>query len=286
MGSTDLSKAMPWRQRLTQNTEGDDALEPDIFGITVVENWQVDTHSIKLVTTKFLAIYTEGGCLCFFPPWSLTCCSFSPPREASLSAFLMPPGGPQKEGRGYSGATPEAPRSRPRSSNVNGSTRPEPRGGSNSGESTLLNGGSPRTNNTPVDTDEKGATASGPEYNVGFQDGSRLENGPLGHTGGDGGGGCPPKRERTLVESIRWTCWHALTYTWVNILLVFVPAGIATAQIPGVHGGVVFALNCLAVIPLAGMLAHATEAVAADVGDALGALMNVTLGNAVELIIL
>jgi calcium/proton exchanger cax len=70
------------------------------------------------------------------------------------------------------------------------------------------------------------------------------------------------------------------------MLLVFVPAGIATAQIPGVHGGVVFALNCLAVIPLAGMLAHATEAVAADMGDALGALMNVTFGNAVELIIL
>jgi Ca2+:H+ antiporter len=49
---------------------------------------------------------------------------------------------------------------------------------------------------------------------------------------------------------------------------------------------VVFALNAIAIVPLAGLLGKATETVAAGFGDAIGALMNVTFGNAVELIIL
>lgn len=93
------------------------------------------------------------------------------------------------------------------------------------------------------------------------------------------------KMDRFLA-SLRWTCWHVLTYSWMNILLIFVPAGIAAAQIEGIPRGAVFALNCVAVIPLAALLAHATESVASEMGDALGALMNVTFGNAVELIIL
>jgi Ca2+:H+ antiporter len=48
---------------------------------------------------------------------------------------------------------------------------------------------------------------------------------------------------------------------------------------------IVFSMNAIAIIPLAGLLAHATEAVAARVGDALGALLNVSFGNAVELIL-
>lgn len=90
----------------------------------------------------------------------------------------------------------------------------------------------------------------------------------------------------TLMRSFFQTCWMILTHSWVNVLLVFVPAGIIVEILPGMHGAVIFALNCVAVIPLAGMLAFATESVASDMGDALGALMNVTFGNAVELIIL
>jgi ABC-type proline/glycine betaine transport system permease subunit len=90
----------------------------------------------------------------------------------------------------------------------------------------------------------------------------------------------------TLWRSFCQACWLVLTHSWVNVLLVFVPAGIIVEIVPGIHGGIIFALNCVAVIPLAGMLAFATESVASEMGDALGALMNVTFGNAVELIIL
>ncbi|SPQ18461.1 de59bd48-ff8c-44bb-9daa-8e2ccbac04d6 [Thermothielavioides terrestris] len=44
-------------------------------------------------------------------------------------------------------------------------------------------------------------------------------------------------------------------------------------------------MNAVAIVPLAGVLSYATESVASRLGDTVGALMNVTFGNAVELII-
>lgn len=93
------------------------------------------------------------------------------------------------------------------------------------------------------------------------------------------------KKKRTFVEELRRSFWLVATYSWLNVLLIFVPIGIVVANISGVHGGIIFAMNCIAVIPLAGLLSHATESVASKMGDSLGALLNVTFGNAVELII-
>lgn len=77
---------------------------------------------------------------------------------------------------------------------------------------------------------------------------------------------------------------NALTHSWINLLLIFVPLGIAV-KVAGLKSEIVFSMNAIAIIPLAGLLAHATEVVAARVGDALGALLNVSFGNAVELIL-
>lgn len=73
--------------------------------------------------------------------------------------------------------------------------------------------------------------------------------------------------------------------SYINVLLVFVPVGIV-AQIVGLSPGIIFGMNAIAIVPLAGLLSHATESVAKRMGDTVGALMNVTFGNAVELIIL
>ncbi|KAI5196625.1 hypothetical protein E4T38_08419 [Aureobasidium subglaciale] len=96
----------------------------------------------------------------------------------------------------------------------------------------------------------------------------------------------PPILTRAKAGSIRfgYHTYDALTHSWMNLLLVFVPAGII-AKALGVNASVVFALNAVAIIPLAGMLSYATEVVASRLGDTLGALMNVSFGNAVELII-
>lgn len=81
------------------------------------------------------------------------------------------------------------------------------------------------------------------------------------------------------------TVKNVLLHSWVNILLVFVPVGIVV-NFTGQSAGIVFAMNAIAIVPLAGLLSHSTEVVAASLGDAIGALLNVTFGNAVELIIL
>ncbi|MGJ5050185.1 calcium/proton exchanger [Bradyrhizobium oligotrophicum] len=68
-------------------------------------------------------------------------------------------------------------------------------------------------------------------------------------------------------------------------LLVFVPVVLAAARIaPSAHT-LLFVLAVLAIVPLAALLSHATEAVAARTGDAVGGLLNATLGNLTELII-
>jgi len=68
-------------------------------------------------------------------------------------------------------------------------------------------------------------------------------------------------------------------------LLIFVPAVfIASAAIPESHTAL-FALSVLAIVPLATLLSHATESVAAKTGDSVGGLLNATLGNLTELVI-
>lgn len=76
-----------------------------------------------------------------------------------------------------------------------------------------------------------------------------------------------------------------LFFSYLNVLLVFVPLGVAV-EATQQNASVVFAMNALAIIPLSGLLSYATENVATTMGDTVGALMNVTFGNVVELIIL
>lgn len=92
--------------------------------------------------------------------------------------------------------------------------------------------------------------------------------------------------QANVVKRFFLTSKMILFHSWINLLLVFVPAGIAVNFVPNMSPGVIFALNAIAIIPLAGLLSQATETVAHKMGDAIGALMNITFGNAVELIIL
>ena len=92
-------------------------------------------------------------------------------------------------------------------------------------------------------------------------------------------------KSQRIMKEARMTFWVAITHSWINVLLICAPVGIAVAQIKSINGGVVFAINAVAIIPLAGLLSFATESVARKMGDSLGALLNVTFGNAVELII-
>jgi Ca2+:H+ antiporter len=68
-------------------------------------------------------------------------------------------------------------------------------------------------------------------------------------------------------------------------LLVFVPAVFVAQRLEPEAQTLLFFLSVLAIVPLAALLSHATESVAAKTGDAAGGLLNATLGNLTELVI-
>jgi Ca2+:H+ antiporter len=68
-------------------------------------------------------------------------------------------------------------------------------------------------------------------------------------------------------------------------LLVLVPVALITAKLAPAAHSLLFVLSVLAIVPLAALLSHATESVAEKTGDAVGGLLNATLGNLTELVI-
>ena len=82
---------------------------------------------------------------------------------------------------------------------------------------------------------------------------------------------------KPLIEHVRRT-----PLLW---LLAFVPALLAAELTrPDAHT-LLFVLSVLSIVPLAALLSHATESVAAKTGDAVGGLLNATLGNLTEMVI-
>lgn len=68
-------------------------------------------------------------------------------------------------------------------------------------------------------------------------------------------------------------------------LIVFVPVVVLLEQVSPEAHTLLFLLSVVAIVPLAALLSRATEAVAAKTGDAVGGLLNATLGNLTELVI-
>ena len=77
----------------------------------------------------------------------------------------------------------------------------------------------------------------------------------------------------TAASQLRATVLNS----WINVLLIFVPIGIAVnfANVPKVG---VFVINFIAIIPLAAMLSYATEEIALRTGETIGGLLNATFG--------
>ena len=68
-------------------------------------------------------------------------------------------------------------------------------------------------------------------------------------------------------------------------LLALVPVVLGAQVLAPEAHTLLFVLSVFAIVPLAALLAHATESVAARTGDAVGGLLNATLGNLTELLI-
>ncbi len=71
----------------------------------------------------------------------------------------------------------------------------------------------------------------------------------------------------------------------LNWLLAFVPVAAGLHYFAPHSDVLIFIASCLAIIPLAGWMGHATEHLADKTGEGIGGLLNATFGNAAELII-
>jgi Ca2+:H+ antiporter len=70
----------------------------------------------------------------------------------------------------------------------------------------------------------------------------------------------------------------------VNLLWAFIPVALVL-DVAGASAPLVFATSAIAVVPTAALMSEATEHLAARSGPGIGGLVNVTFGNAPELII-
>ena len=78
----------------------------------------------------------------------------------------------------------------------------------------------------------------------------------------------------TVVSQLRAT----LLNSWINVLFIMVPIGIAANYAKFAPPSGIFVINFIAIIPLAAMLSYATEEIALRVGETLGGLLNATFG--------
>jgi Ca2+:H+ antiporter len=78
---------------------------------------------------------------------------------------------------------------------------------------------------------------------------------------------------------------HEIRHNPLMWLLVFVPTLLAARALRPEAHTLLFVLSVLAIVPLAALLSRATESIAARTGDAIGGLLNATLGNLTELLI-
>jgi len=106
--------------------------------------------------------------------------------------------------------------------------------------------------------------------------------------GGVGEGYTDPEDKKAVHEHHELTILSSFKTlflsSWINLLLVAVPVGIVVGAMNQPQT-VVFIINFLAIIPLAKLLGESTEQIATRTGQAIGALLNATFGNAVELIV-
>lgn len=78
--------------------------------------------------------------------------------------------------------------------------------------------------------------------------------------------------------TLRSQLQNTIFNSWINILLIAAPVGIALNYAGGVNGIVIFVVNFIAIIPLAAMLGFATEEISLHVGESLGGLLNASFG--------
>ncbi|KAH9987324.1 Sodium/calcium exchanger protein-domain-containing protein [Russula compacta] len=90
----------------------------------------------------------------------------------------------------------------------------------------------------------------------------------------------PLKDVPTVGQSIK----AIIKTSWLNVLLIFIPLS-WIFHFAKLDNTLIFVFSFLAIVPLAKLLAFATDDLSLRLGQTLAGLLNATLGNAVELIV-
>ncbi|KAG2133802.1 calcium proton exchanger [Suillus bovinus] len=94
-----------------------------------------------------------------------------------------------------------------------------------------------------------------------------------------------PKKPIARAPTVWRSIQAIVCASWLNLLLVFIPISWAINFALPDQYTLIFVFTFLAIIPLAKLLAFATDELSLRVGQTLAGLLNATLGNAVELIV-
>jgi Ca2+:H+ antiporter len=93
------------------------------------------------------------------------------------------------------------------------------------------------------------------------------------------------RREHAAAAEASRGVVRDLLHSPIYWLLAATPLLIAFEHLRPEAHTTLFLFSIVAIVPLAALLSHATESVAARTGDAIGGLLNATLGNLTELVI-
>ncbi|PBK75582.1 calcium/proton exchanger [Armillaria solidipes] len=95
-----------------------------------------------------------------------------------------------------------------------------------------------------------------------------------------------PEKEVGSSPGVWQSLRSILLASWLNLLLLFIPVSWALHfAFAGEKDTIIFVCSFLAIIPLAKLLAFATDELSLRVGKTLAGLLNASLGNTVELIV-
>jgi Ca2+:H+ antiporter len=84
----------------------------------------------------------------------------------------------------------------------------------------------------------------------------------------------------SYLSSFRWILFGS----WWNVLLLFVPLSMISHNLNW-DAALRFSFSFFAIMPLAKLLGEATDQLSMELGETLGALLNASFGNAVEIIV-
>lgn len=98
------------------------------------------------------------------------------------------------------------------------------------------------------------------------------------------GGILNESRYTPLLAGVAREPWYKSIRNYIAVITIFVPLAFIAGALSW-NPTAVFILNFIAIMPLPALLSFAAKELTSNLGQRMGGILNVTFGNAVELIV-